>query len=323
MDDTYVEEVPLAEAFAPGRALRHGFASLKRCFPVLFVGGCLKSCTDGGGGGGGGNYSDLLNQNDDNGSSRLHDIGQRLHQAWSGGFGGLRASANPFEQLGDVIPGVSESVIIGGLLAVVFIVVAAILLFRSWFVPGWIRVHRDIIETGNGDFATLFSGADRMFPLLGWSLLAGVIGLGTVALAAAPGIGLAVWGGTQDNDVLLAAGFGLVVLLALPVWLYVFPGLAVGELAVVLDGLGPVDALARSWAFVEGARGSMILYLLAVLGVRMVAGIAGLCMCCIGGLVTNPIAFALTDLGTTESYLLRTRSRATAAGWSIQTWGDV
>lgn len=321
MDDVYVEEVPVSEAFAPGRALRHGFASLKRCFPVLFVGGCLKSCTDGGGGGGGGNYSSLLDQQKDKSSSQLFDLGHQLHRAWAGGLG-VQASDDPFAVLGNLIPGVTESVIIGGLLAVVAIVVVALLLFRSWLVPGWIRVHREIVETGNGEFATLFSGADRMFPLLGWSLLAGLIGFGTVALAAAPGAALAIFGGMQGNDWMLAGGCGLAVLLAIPVWVYVFPGLVVGEQAVVLDGLGPVDALARSWAFVDGARGSMILYLLAMFGVRFAAGILGLCMCCIGGFVTNPIAFVLTDFGTTESYLMRTRSRDTAAGWSIQTWGD-
>lgn len=32
---------PFMEAFDLGRGLQHGFSALKRCFPVLFVGGCL------------------------------------------------------------------------------------------------------------------------------------------------------------------------------------------------------------------------------------------------------------------------------------------
>ena len=107
MDDVYVEEVSVSEAFAPGRALRHGFASLKRFFPVLFVGGCLKSCTDGGGGGGGGNYSSLFDQLDQQkhkGSSQLLDLGHRLEHAWSGGL--VQASADPLAGLSDLIPGV-------------------------------------------------------------------------------------------------------------------------------------------------------------------------------------------------------------------------
>src|SRR5438128_1518956 len=105
--DTDTPETAFSDAFDIGRSLSHGWASLKRCFPVLFVGGCLKSVTEGGGGG--------------------SAPDPKLFQS----------------DLGGPLAGLSVNVILT-IVAVILVIVILVVAFRSWLVPGWYRLHRQI-----------------------------------------------------------------------------------------------------------------------------------------------------------------------------------
>lgn len=302
--------LPFQQAFSIERSLRHGYRSLLRCFPILFVGGCLKACTDGGGGGGGGGNSEAPSP-------------EAVQQWWDDfRHGGAFAwSADPAALLGSAgLPDTAEWVVIAVILAVVVFVITLLLAFRAWLVPGYIRLHREVLETGAGRWETLFSGADRFFAMFAWQLLAMVVGLGTLALAASPAAALLAWGITQEQVVGLVLGGGLLLVFTLPIAAYVGLGLALADSAVVLDELGPTDALARSWSLASGNRLWLFLYLLVTGLFQLVVTLVGLCFCCVGVYLTRAMAYAIRDVGLTSAYLLHTRPEDETRGWSIWSW---
>lgn len=303
--------LPFQQAFSIERSLRHGYRSLLRCFPVLFVGGCLKACTEGGGGSGGGGGG---------GDTPTPDAVKEWFEnfrgggafAWSGDPAGLLGSASSF--------GVAEWAVIGVILAVVLVVVVLMLAFRAWLIPGYIRLHREILETGEGRWETLFSGADRFFAMFSWQILGMVIGLGTLALAATPAAAVLTWGITQDQVVGMVLGVGLGLVFTLPVAAYVGLGLALADSAIVLDDLGATDALARSWSLASGNRLWLLVYVVVTFLFQAVVSFVGLCFCCVGVYFTRAMAFAIRDVGFTSAYLLHTRPEDETRGWSVWSW---
>jgi membrane-anchored glycerophosphoryl diester phosphodiesterase (GDPDase) len=120
------------------------------------------------------------------------------------------------------------------------------------------------------------------------------------ALAAA---GVAYGMHAEKNTIAIVAGL-LAFLFAVPTMIYVGIGLAFGDRAVVIDGLGPADALDRSWSLAKGNRVQLFVFLFVTTLFRL----AGLLLCCIGVVLTR----AIVDVGTTEAYMLATQSNTDA-----------
>ncbi|HLK37634.1 MAG TPA: hypothetical protein VKU41_12830 [Polyangiaceae bacterium] len=111
----------------------------------------------------------------------------------------------------------------------------------------------------------LFSGADRLLPMLGYLVLFGLaVCLGLVFFIV-PGVILAV-------------------------------GLGFGQYYVVDTNLGPVDALKASWEATRGQRGEIFLLGMAVVGVNLL----GLLTCCVGLLASAPIGFVAVAIAYTR-----------------------
>ncbi len=254
----------VSEAFSPLRAIQHGVASIQRAPAGLLVGGFLLFVLDSfSSGTGGGNLGDLAKD--------------------------------------DQPPEVSLAILMVaiGLMAVGFVLALVAFIVRCWFVPGWIRLHRQVLETGADSFKVLFSGGDAFLRMLGWRLLYSLIALGTFVAAALPGgIVLGIGIAQEMNQTLLIAGGVLMVLLVLPVQIYVALGLALGNHALVLEGLGPVAALDRSWELARGNRITLAIFFF----VTGLFSLLGLLLCCIGMFVTR----AISEVGTTEAFLLAT-----------------
>lgn len=317
---------PFSEAFDIGRSLTHGWRSLVRCFPILFVGGCFKACTDGGGGGGGNSFGG--GGNDEETERMLRNL---FNNNWSpsdlrAGLGRAlepMVQATPEDLLREVgLEGVGIAVGIAIVLAVVFALVMLILAFRAWFVPGYIRVHREILETGAGQWVTLFSGADRFVSMFLWQLLGGAVGLGSFVVLSIPAAVPLVYGIMNDNTMLALVGGAIGLVFTLPAAIYIALGMSLGDHAVVLDELGAVDALARSWSLVSGNRLWMFFYNFVTMLVQILVALPGLCLCCVGIYLTRPLGFAIRDLGVTESYLLHTQPPEVTERWSIWSWGN-
>lgn len=279
----------LRATFDFSRAISHGWEALKRQPIGLLLGAFLMSITEGGGGGGGGGGSDQENGDWNFGGSIDH-LGQVLSPSDLLGQAGA-----PFDQLGGLGVGLAA-----GLVGCMICCGILAFLFRSWLEPGYIRLQRDVVVNGSGEIGALFSGGDAFLNMLLWKLLSGVIGLGTLAFALLPGGALAAAGYfAGENTALMVAGAALAVLVALPAVIYVGLGLTLGNYAVALDGLKPVDALERSWSMARNNR----VHLFVFLFVTGLFWILGILLCCVGIIATR----AIRDVGVTEAYLLATR----------------
>lgn len=310
-------------AFDVGRALRHGFTALKLAALPLWIGAFLMGLTEGGGGGGNiGDIGRLFDQGGDDGGYDWDGGGSDWNYQL-GRLGGLlgqrldaQAGIGADALLGQSLePAMIAAIGVG--IVCVTIIFAALFALRCWVHPGYIRLHKQVIETGAGDFSTLFSGADMFMKMVTWKLLSGLISFGAILVAALPGTALAIAGGMGDQQLLLIGGGVLAVLLVLPVAIYVNMGLYVGNHVVVLEGLSAMEALERTWSLANGNRLTLFIFAF-VMGLVMIGALfAGLLMCCIGVLFTVPAARAMMDVGLTESFLLATREDSETAGWRL------
>lgn len=284
----------VSDAFDIGRGFSHGLAALQRSALPLLVGGLIMSCTEGGGGGGGSmdpsGFEDLQNME---GMEGLKDI----------------SLDNP------------EFVAILLVVAAILVVVALfVFALRCWIHPGYIRLQQAAIVAGEGTFGDLFSGGDRFFAIAGWKILKALVGMGVFMVAGLPGIGLIIAGaagGGDPNAGLLAGGVLLLLLLALPAMIYVGLGLTMGELAVTIEGRGALEALERSWSLARGRRLHLLLFFIVFGIAQFIAAIVGICLLCIGALVTVPAMRSIYEVAFTEGFLLITQGEESSRSWAI------
>jgi len=291
------------DAFDIGRSLTAGFEALKLAPLPLLLGAILMQCTEsnggnygGGDGGGGGSWDEYDSW--DNGD--WESLGARM--------GELSPDLSSFA--GSV--GAAELGIIGIILLVlggIFCCWALILVFRAWVHGGYIRLHREVIVSGEGRFGTLFGGADILLPVIGYKLMAWGIQFGIGLLVALPGAVLIGAGVFLDSIALAIIGLIVLLLLVLPVGIYLGLGLYFGMHAIALDDLGVMGALERSWDLARGNRLWLLLYMIVTGLVWMV----GMCFCCVGIFVTR----AVVDVARTECYLLATGERDDA-NWALR-----
>jgi hypothetical protein len=297
--------VEFQQAFNISRGLEHGFAAFKRVPFPMFLGALLMQCTEGGSGGGGNSGGVPWDAGSGDDGSRGMDIDYRLDSIDPGEL--LRVDVPLTPGLSDLagLGGVGLGIMVAAVL-IGLVCVGLIWVFRSWLQTGYIRLQVSALRSGDGSFGDLFSGADRLVPMMLWKLLKTMVTLGAMLVSGLPGGGLLFYGAINRSIPMMGAGGVLLLLLCLPVLIYIGLGLAFGEHAVTLDELGPTEALERSWQLASGNRLQLFLFLLVYAIARFVAAIVGLLMLCVGALVTIPVARAVTDTGFTESYLLLT-----------------
>lgn len=283
----------VSEAFDIGRAVSHGWAAVKRQPVGLLLGSFLLTITEGGSGGSnpfGGKYDW-----GDGGSSSDQKSSAMPADLWSERIRGALGDVLDLETAGGI-----AALIVG--LTCLAMCVVAVVLFRSWIQAGYIRSQRDLVISGQADVGTLFAGGPDLVRLILWKLLSGIVSLGVLTVALVPALataGIAYALHAEKNAILVAAGITAFVFVV-PTMIYVGMGLVLGDRAVVIDGLGPAEALDRSWSLAKGNRIQLFVFFL----VTGLFRIAGLLLCCIGVVLTR----AIVDAGTTEAYMLATQS---------------
>ncbi len=309
---------PFHEAFQLRRAVDHGWAAFKAAPAPLIVGAILMQCSEGGGGGTG-NWGSALQDRgeaDPGGSAalapRLLGAGREAWCRASDALGDL------FGDLSDALGG-QDTTVVAAVVAVAVVLglvcVLALFAFRCWIEPGWYRLQREVLETGTGRFETLFGAWDAILRLAGWKLLAGLITLGTVLLAAIPGGACLALGLVRDQVPLAVTGGVLAALFVIPAFWYVGLGLWFGPRLVALEGARAVEALERSWDLARGHRWRLWWFVL----VLVLLQVSGMCLLCIGILVTRPVA----ETGATGAFLLLVRPREETDGfWCRRTRPD-
>lgn len=297
METTAVER---SEPFDVGRAFRHGWGAIQRCLPILWVGGCIRACTNGGGGGGGGGGGSPR-------SGSLFEDGPAFPAQASDLLSPMFGGSDPSTALG---AGMIAFMVAGGL-----VLLAMLWMFNAWFLSGWISVQSEIVRTGQGSFGTLFGTLAPFRRMLVWTLLKGLVMALCLLVVAVPLVGLGFAVERENIAAAVVAGmFGLGGLVGV---IYVMCGLHFGGHAVVLDGAEPLEALGAAWAAVDGRRLALVFFAVIVgLGMSVFA-LSGVLACVIGLAVTVPLATAWLDLSLTEAYLRLTRPAVEADGWVI------
>lgn len=184
--------------------------------------------------------------------------------------------------------------------------IGSVVLLRAWIASGWIRLHRDVWLRGEGSFRTLFSGADRMWAMLGWRILRGTLAASCVLPALA---GFAVILAFEFVDPDLQPGLELVVamvpatLVGGVAFVWIGSGLLLGEYFVALEEDGPVRALRRSLGAAHGHRGDLVgFYLLWHINAFVIL-LLGFLALCVGAVVSIPLSRALMDNAWCRAYL--------------------
>lgn len=314
--DSPPRSVSYAESFDLGRAITRPFAALQRCFPVLFVGGFIRMCTDpGAGGGGGGNLGD----------------GDELMKSLKQHTSSLDLPAHPFAWTHDVgsgAPGLPagwdqalNGLSLGVLLvaaALLLLVIFAVTLLRAWITPGWIRTYAEVVRTGETSFATLFGASDVFARSLGWVV---VSTLGTLLFFALVFAGWLPALLLDDPTETLLAGVAAAAWTAglLGAWTWGILGLRFVDHAIALDELPLTEAIAWSWTVSSGNRLWTLLYWLVLGIVSLLLGLAGYCLCCVGIFLTVPVSLVVRDFGLVEGYLRHTRPDE-AGTWAVDAW---
>jgi hypothetical protein len=266
-------------AFDVERCLRRAWDAFQRQPLGLLLGSFLLWLTDGGSGGGNLQPPDLGSGGD--GAS----LEQGLQQ-------GLR-------ELLDAV-GTVEAAFLAGVFACVVVVVAVVLVFRCWLLPGWLRLQRACLLEQDAPLSLLFGGGDALLRMIGWKLLHGLIGLGTFAVSALPSLLMlvAAWQADGPDARFAWIGGAGALLLMVPASLYVGLGTMLGDHFVALGELGALDALDQSWEMARGNRARLAIF--AVL--TWLPNILGCLACCIGMVFTR----CLQVTALTEAWLVAT-----------------
>lgn len=311
-------QVPMATAFDIGRSLQNGIQAIKRNFWVFLVGGFLKACTEGGSSGGNNNVTPedvdglkrLFEGGGSGGGGAQNSIGSALPTPWA--QDGFPSDFDP-----EMLAGLGVGFLVA-LAAVVLVVVVLVVLFQSWFLPGWIRMHARVAQSGTAEFGDLFGAGDVFLSSLGWVLLSGLLHLVGVVVAFAPFAGMFF---VEPAGMLVIGVLGGVWALAVIVALvYLRLCLSFVHHSIALEGLGVMAAIDRSFTLTQGGRGWLLLYMAVLSFITYIAGLAGLLLCCVGVLLTAPLRLGIRDYGFTEGFLRLTRTPDEVAGYACQTW---
>jgi hypothetical protein len=311
---------PFHESFQLRRAVDHGWAAFKAAPGPLLVGAILMQCSEGGGGGTGNWGSALQNQRSEgSGQGGSSSLAPRLLEASRDLAHRTRADVGDFvgdlsESLGNQEAGVIAVIVVAAVL-LGLLCIGVLLAFRCWIEPGWYRLQREVLSSGSGRFGTLFGAWDAFLSLLGWKVLAGLISVGTFLLAAIPGGALLAWGLLKEILPVTISGGLLLAILVIPALWYVGLGLWFGPRLVALERARAIEALERSWELARGHRWQLFWFNL----VLVLLQVSGICLFCVGILVTRPVA----ETGATGAFLLYVRPREeTDAYWCRRTRPD-
>ena len=164
--------------------------------------------------------------------------------------------------------------------------VLAALIAGAFLQVGFLRIVLDAARDRPVRFVTLFSGGDRMWPMVAANVLVGLATFGGVLLLIVPGIIVAL-------------------------------GMALAPYYVVDAELGPIEAIKASWAATDGHKGDLLVLFLTGVGLTLL----GVLLLVVGLAATGPTfalaqAIVFTRMSGRGS-VVRRESLAPPAGWPL------
>ena len=193
------------------------------------------------------------------------------------------------------------------LIPIVACIAIAFFALSSWIEVGFARAVEFSLRTGKDEIGKVFSGGDRLGAMLLARFLCGLIHIACLVPVMALVLALMFVLAPRGAGVLLGLSSLLIALVALAVTLYLAIGLFFVNPIVALESCSPTEAISRSWKMAGGRR----LRILWFLVFQFFLGIAGLCLCCVGLLLTTP----LSNVMRFEVYLALTRGGEYPQWW--------
>jgi hypothetical protein len=170
------------------------------------------------------------------------------------------------------------------------------LLIHAWISLGVANVVEMTRKGARPPFSAVFDGRGRFFEMVLGRVLVILIWLGSIVPFVL--IALGAWylheGLRVEEGVVVLVAI-LAALAYLPAWLWFLLGISLWRPAVAIDGLAPTAAIQRSWELVRGNRLRLLLYWVAI----SLFSFLGICLCCVGVLLTGP----MMQIAQFESYL--------------------
>lgn len=178
----------------------------------------------------------------------------------------------------------------------------AVWLFQVWLSAGWMRAQAEVLEGKEGAFPTLFSGGNVFGSLLLASFLVGLINTGVFMLTGLPSVPffykaamVVIEGDLLSFYYWMLGGLLVLAVITIPIATYVWAGVRFTAHAVVIDHLGAVDALEKSWELSKGRKA-------AIINFGFLAGcfaVLGVFACFVGTIYTGAVA----TTAWTDAYL--------------------
>ncbi len=187
--------------------------------------------------------------------------------------------------------------------SIVFLVAYSALL--AWLRVGYYNGVKTLMHGSQVGFGDMYGNTRNWLRTFLTSVLRGLVflflGFGGILLIVIP---VAAFG--SGGAALL--GFLVWLVIALPVYIYVSLGLLFMVQAAAIDGLSPLQALAKSWSLADGNRGDLIL--MCLLQIALV--IIGFLALCVGAIP----ATLLCQIMWIEAYVQATDDGSARAGGS-------
>ena len=177
-----------------------------------------------------------------------------------------------------------QAAAIAALAAVACALGIAVFLFRCLLLVGFGTAVQRVMVSGTDEVGDLFRPRGRFLSMVLGSLLVAVI----VVVAFLPfvvvvGAGFLVAGMGRWDPLLLLAVVSVCLAYAV-IWGWIALGVSLVSEAVSIEGLGPIEALRRSWSLTAGNRLELFLYYLVLFLLNLVA----CACCCFPALVVGP-----------------------------------
>ena len=290
-------------AFDPARNLKHGFEALKRNLAPMLVGAFIINFLSGrfgfNGSGGGSDYSSSTQDDWDWEPPQPQDTGIQAPADLPPEFHELLQALEQFEAAPMAVAGVVLGVLACfGVFFLLFVVV------RCFMLGGWFKLHQQALIDGEGTFADLFSGGQRLGAMFKLKLLEGLlygsINLGAVALAV-----LTFWFGRDPVGATWAAVAGVSVGLAfwMPLTLVLYLRTFAADRLLVFNDLSPTEALGASWRVTGSRLPELLIFFVVLFAVYTTVTMVSLCFCCFAFVLTVPLR-AVIDTALSEGVLI-------------------
>jgi hypothetical protein len=267
--------MPPDKALDPTRSFEVAWRLLKQAPVTVLLGGLILFFLEGGGSGG----LNLI--------SRGHDLSE------------MGRSGSDFRR---VFQELRPYLLI--LIPIVVCISIAFFALSSWIEVGFARAVEFSLRTGKDEVVKVFSGGDRLGAMLLARFLCGLIHVAAVIPIMAVVLALLlIMDGGGPTWLLVTA----VALLSAVISIYLAIGLFFVNPIVAFESCSPTEAISRSWKMAGGRRLRILWFFIF----QFFLGIAGLCLCCIGLLLTTP----LSNVMRFEVYLALTKGGEYPQWW--------